>query len=85
MGSAIYLLSALVTLLCAALLLIAYNRTRTPLLLWSGLCFAGLTISNVLVFVDLIILPTIDLSVLRLMVTNIALAFMLYGLVWGEE
>ncbi len=39
--------------LCAFLLLRAYARVRQRLLLWSGLCFVGLTISNAILFVDL--------------------------------
>ena len=58
---AVYLLGALVSLLCAVLLLRGYSRSRTRLLFWSGLCFVGLTLSNGLVFVDLVVIPHIDL------------------------
>ena len=85
MGSAIYLLSAFVTGVCAVLLLVAFRRVRKRLLLWSGLCFAGLTLSHALVFVDLILLPTVDLYPLRLGATGVSLALMLYGLVWEEQ
>ncbi len=85
MGSAIYLLSMLVTAICAVLLLSAFRRTRRPLLLWSGLCFVGLTISHLLAFVDLVLVPQVDLYVLRLVSIAIALGFMLYGLVWEEQ
>jgi hypothetical protein len=50
---------ALIAALCAVLLLRAYVRVRRRLLLWSGLCFAGLTVSNALVFVDLVLLPVL--------------------------
>ena len=43
--------------LCAFLLLRAYGRVRQRLLLWSGLCFVGLTISNALLFFDLSLVP----------------------------
>ena len=39
-------LGAFTVFLCATLLLRAYGRTRKRLLLWSGLCFLGLTLSN---------------------------------------
>lgn len=61
MTPALYILTCFTTLLCAVLLLRAYARTRGRLLLWSGLCFAGLTVSNVLVVADLMLFPQIDL------------------------
>ncbi len=82
MAEAVYILSALTTLLCAGLLLSAYRRVQKRLLLWSGLCFAGLTIGNVLVFIDLVLVPTVDLYPLRLSITAIAIALLLYGLIW---
>jgi len=85
MASAIYILSALVTGLCAVQLLLAFRRTRRRLLLWSGLCFAALTASHALVFVDLVVLPEIDLYPLRLTTTAVGLGLMLYGLVWEEQ
>ena len=85
MAPAVYILAAVTTLCCALLLLRAYFRTRTKLLLWSGLCFAGLAISNLLVFVDLILLPTVDLYLIRLSVAAVAMLLLLYGLIWEVE
>lgn len=85
MAALVYILGALTTLLCAVLLLRAYERVRQPLLLWSGLCFVGLTISNALVFLDLVILPDIDLYPWRLTAAILALALMLYGLIWESR
>jgi len=85
MAQTVYLLEAFTSLLCAILLLRGYVRGRRKLLLWSGLCFAGLTISNALVFVDLILLPTIDLFLYRLFATAIAMAMLLYGLIWESQ
>lgn len=85
MESAIYLLSALVTGFCAFQLLLAYRRARRPLLLWSGLCFTVLTFSHLLVFIDLVLIPEVDLYLLRLSATAVALGLMLYGLVWEER
>jgi hypothetical protein len=85
MAAAVYLLGAFTTLLCAVLLLRRYGQSRVRLLLWSGLCFAGLALSNALVFVDLVVLPRIDLYLWRLGVTVVAMAVLLYGLVWEAE
>jgi hypothetical protein len=86
MGPVVYFLGALTTLLCAVLLLRGYAQGRMKLLLWSGLCFVGLTISNALLFVDLVLLPAItDLYLLRLSTAAIAMLLLLYGLVWESE
>lgn len=86
MGPIVYILGTAVTLLCSFLLLRAYERVRLRLLLWSGLCFAGLTISNALVFVDLVITgPAVDLYTLRLASAAVSMALLLYGLIWESE
>lgn len=78
----IYALCALTSLTCAVLLLRSYARTRLRLLLWSGLCFVFLALNNVLLYVDLEVLTTVDLSMVRAVPVVIALALLLYGLVW---
>ncbi|HTQ35436.1 MAG TPA: DUF5985 family protein [Steroidobacteraceae bacterium] len=86
MGPFVYILGALTTLLCAVLLLRGYARGRQRLLLWSGLCFAGLAVSNTLLFIDLVVLPTsIDLYLLRLASAAAAMLLLLYGLIWDSE
>jgi len=81
----VYLLTTLVNLLCAWLLLRAYRQVRQRLLLWSGLCFAGLTLSSALVFVDLVVLPEVDLYLLRLAAGVGAMALLVYGLTAEER
>jgi hypothetical protein len=71
--------------LCAALLLRAYRRSGYRLLLWSGLCFSGLTLNNVLLVADKIFLPDVDLSVWRLLVALASMLVLLYGLIWDAE
>ena len=85
MSAVIYSLCALTALLCAVLLLRAYRRTRTRLLFWSGLCFAGLTASNVVLVFDKIVLPMMDLSTARLATGLVALLLLVYGLVMEED
>jgi len=84
MRPTVYVLGAITSLLCAVLLLRGYVRGRKRLLFWSGLCFAGLTISNSLVFVDLVLFPDVDLYPLRLATAAIAMMLLLYGLIWGS-
>ena len=85
MAEAVYLLCAVTSSLCALLLLRAYVRTGTRLLMWSGLCFLGLALSNALLVVDLIIVPDADLSTWRLVPAVLGVALLLYGLIWESE
>ncbi len=86
MAGAVYILGTLVALCCAILLLRGYARGRQRLLLWSGLCFFGLAISNFLVFLDLVVFPTqIDLYPLRLATAAAAMLLLLFGLIWEAE
>lgn len=81
-AEAIYLLSAGASLVAALLLLRQYRRTRTKLLFWSCVGFAGLAVNNVLVYVDLVLVPAIDLSVLRTAAAAAGILSLLYGLIW---
>jgi hypothetical protein len=55
------------------------------LLLWSGLCFAGLTANNLLLVADKVIFPAVDLSVARASVALAAISVLLFGLIWDTE
>ena len=85
MAALIYTLCAVTCLVCAVLLLRSYQRTRVHLLLWSGLCFAGLTASNVFLVLDRVVYPEVDLSMLRLGSAFVALLLLLYGLIWETD
>lgn len=86
MASLVYLLGAIVTAICAILLLRGFARSRSRLLLWSGLCFAGLTVSNALLFVDLVLLPKDQsLYMWRLSTAAAAMLLLVYGLVFESE
>jgi hypothetical protein len=82
MSGAVYLICAATSLACAVLLLRAHRRRGARLLLWSGLCFVGLTLENLFLFVDLVLVPHIDLSAWRSLPATIGLILLLYGLVW---
>jgi Family of unknown function (DUF5985) len=85
MAGAVYILGALVALCCGVLLLRGYRRGRQKLLLWSGFCFIGLSVSNFLMFLDLIVFTHVDLYPLRLVVDCAAMVLLLYGLIWEAE
>lgn len=83
---ALYLLAALTSAACMALLFRGYARTGMRLLLWSALCFVGLSVNNVLLFVDMTLLPTqVDLRPWRLAAAIAGLAFLLYAFIWEAE
>jgi hypothetical protein len=71
--------------LCAWLLLRGYLKGRARLLLWSGLCFLGLTAANALLFVDLAIVPHANLYEWRLGVAAVSILLLIYGLVFESE
>lgn len=82
MATLVYTLCALTSLACAVLLLRGYAASRARLLLWSGLCFAGLAANNVLLLIDKRVMPTLDLSLWRSLPALAGVALLLYGLVW---
>jgi len=85
MAAIIYSLCALTALGCAILLLRGYRRGRYRLLLWSGLCFAGLTVNNLVLVIDKVALPDGDLSVARTLVALISMIVLLFGLIWDSD
>lgn len=85
MAAFVYILCALTSVLCAALLLRASRRTPSRLLFWSGNSFIALALANVLLFVDLVMVPNYDLLLLRNIMTFSGVAMLLYGLIWEAE
>jgi hypothetical protein len=71
--------------LCAFLLLRAYGRVRQRLLLWTGLCFVGLTVSNAILFVDLALFPGGSLYSWRLSVAAASMLLLLYALIFQSD
>ena len=85
MAKTVYVLCTLITFLCGFMLLRAYLRVRLRLLLWSAICFAGLTITNALVYVDLVVVPARDLYIWRLGVGALSMAVLVFGLIWESD
>jgi hypothetical protein len=85
MAFLIYTLCALTSLACAWLLLANYRRTRHRVLFWSGMCFIGMTVNNILLVLDKLVLPTVDLLPWRLVSALLAVALLLYGLIYETD
>lgn len=78
----LYLLCLLTSLSCCLLLIRSYRRNRSKVLLWTAVCFVLLAVDNLLVVLDLIVFPSIDLSPLQLIATLLAVSSLLIGFVW---
>ena len=85
MGTLVYGLCALTSIACAVLLARGYRQSRARLLLWSALCFTGLALNNILLFIDMGLVPGVDLSTWRTIPAVIGVAVLVYGLVWEAE
>lgn len=81
---AIYLLCFLASLACALLLFRGYRKSSTQLLLWCGLCFAFLSLNSLIVIFD-VLYPTGDLRLYRQGASLLAVASLIFGLVWESE
>lgn len=82
MAEAVYILCGVTSILCALLLLRGYRASRTRLLFWAGLCFIGLALDNVILFVDIVLLPNVDLFWWRTLAALAGMLVLLYGLIW---
>jgi hypothetical protein len=85
MAETVYVLCAVTSIVCAVMLLRGFLASRTRLLFWSSLCFAIFAVNNILLFVDLVVVPDVDLSLLRNGTSLCALVVLLYGLVWESR
>lgn len=79
------LLAALTSMACMVLLLRAYAASGLRLLLWSGLCFVFLSLSNLLLFFDLAVFTDLDLRPYRVVAALVAILFLLYGFIWEAQ
>ena len=86
LAALIYTLCALTSILCTVLLWRSWRAGGHRLLFWAALCFAGLSVNNVLLVLDRVVLPTeIDLFDWRLAAALAAVMLLLVGLIWEEE
>lgn len=81
-GTIIYLGCTVTALASCLLLFRGFWRSGVRLLLWCGLFFLALAIENAILFVDLVLVPHIDLSIVRDLVALLGITLLLYGLIW---
>ena len=83
---AVFLLCLATSIACAWLLFRQYSRSQTRLLLWSAICFLGLTVNNLLVVVDILVLSdAVSLLPLRHLSSLLAVSVLIYGFVWEAD
>lgn len=86
MAEAVYILCAITSILCALLLSRGYRATRARLLFWASLCFGFLALNNVILYIDLVVLPTqIDLFWYRNTAAMTGMLVLVFGLVWESS
>jgi hypothetical protein len=86
MAEAVYALCAVTSIVCAVMLLRGYRATRTRLLFWASLCFVFLAINNVILYLDLVVLPPqIDLFWYRNVAALIGMVVLVFGLTWESR
>ena len=86
MGEVVYILCAVTSLACAVLLVRAYLRSKSPLLLWSSVCFVGLLINNVILVIDLVLTTSeVDLLLARDLTNTASILALVFGLIWSSR
>jgi hypothetical protein len=83
MAPVVYGLCALTSLACFVLLWRSWLGSRHRVLFWSALCFAGMTLNNIVLVLDKLVIAT-DLSTWRLAVALASVLLLVFGLVWED-
>ena len=81
----VYVLCFVTCVICGGLLLRAWRRTRTRLLVWTAASFAFLALNNFLVVLDLLVFPDTDLSMWRYSAALAAGLVLVVGFIWEAE
>lgn len=84
-ATAVYTLCFLTSSACALLLGRSYARTGARLLLWSSTCFVLLAANNLVLVVDLLVVPDHDLRIWRLLLALGGVGTLLFGFIWDLE
>jgi hypothetical protein len=91
MAEAVYILCSLTSLACAIMLARGYRQSRARFLMWSSLCFVGLALNNILLFIDKVVFPevsgfwSLDFPIWRSIAALAGMLLLLYGLIWDAE
>lgn len=81
-AACVYLLCLLASLLCAGLLVRAWHRSGSRLLLWTAMGFGFFALNNLGLAADMLLFPGASLWPLRFLPAFIGLTILLYGFIW---
>ena len=81
----VYILCAVTSMACSALLLRQFRRSRSVLLFHSGMAFLCFAVANVILFFDFVFLPEVDLKIWRNLVILVGVILLLSALIRGKE
>jgi hypothetical protein len=85
MVAAVFIACALTSVLCVVLLIRGYLASRSRLLLWSSLGFLGLALNNIVLVIDRLVVPEVDLSLLRALPALVGVTILLLGCIWDAD
>lgn len=85
MAVLVYLLCGLTSSCCAVLLLREYRRSRSRLLLWMSLAFIGFSCSNILVFIDFVLVTDRSFGAARAVTAWLSGGLLVFGLIWDAD
>ncbi len=85
MGFFVYALCALTSLVCFGLLLRQHRRTPSRLALRSSIAFLCFATANIILFVDLVVLPQFDLKLWRNLANLVGALILLSALTSQHE
>lgn len=83
--AAVYSLCFLTGAFCAFLLARSYARSGMRLLLWSALCFGFLAANSFVVIIDLLVIPDMNLTLVRNILSLAGVSVLLFGFIWDLE
>lgn len=81
----VYILCFLTSAACAWLLGRSYRENGASLLFWSSICFMFLAGNNLALVLDLLVVPSFDLRLIRLLLGLAAALSLIWGFVWRPE
>jgi hypothetical protein len=81
MPGLVYLLCAGTSLVCAVLLLRGSITKGNRLLFWSSLCFFTMTANNLLLYINFIVLPNVDILIVARLIAVLGVVLLNVGLI----
>ncbi|MBY0546466.1 MAG: hypothetical protein K2W95_04200 [Candidatus Obscuribacterales bacterium] len=85
MGTVIYALCAIASIVCFGLLFRSAVASKQRLIFWTAFCFFLLSIQNIILFIDLTVISQTDLSIWRTSAGFVGCSGLLFALLWESR